>query len=373
MSGARLRSFRLGDRSEQLVEHLLSAFAFTTRVPRQEDIGCDFFCSLISRQEPLLKAGPFFAVQAKSSTDPIVYEKEHEVAWITSQENPLLLCIADRAALAMDVYSTWNLLCGPLAKGIPPRIELIPGESRGSWPGVEHAPDGTQQIRLGIPIARISAAEVFDDAYMERVATVIGDWVALDRTNIVNRQAGMYWVLGPLTYQTGRSPYATGTQGVAFYWSRGNLQQSEVNLGRVAAAVMLILRDGLPEPERTQPLWLARTASLREVLRTHWDLFDEPVKLFLIGQSLGPGLKGHLAVVSRPVAHILMPLTPGGHRTSRAGRARGLLSSTRSLPSATRSVSPTLSTCSPETVSSPRIASRIERWEPRRVAGHPTD
>jgi hypothetical protein len=101
-AGARLQTFRLGDRAELLVEHLLSAFAFTTRVPRQEDVGIDFFCSLISKQEHLLKAGPFFAVQAKSSTDPIVYQKEHEIDWIISQENPLLLCVANRAALAMD-------------------------------------------------------------------------------------------------------------------------------------------------------------------------------------------------------------------------------------------------------------------------------
>jgi hypothetical protein len=39
MPGGRARSFRLGDRSELLVEHLLAGVAFTTRVPRQEDIG----------------------------------------------------------------------------------------------------------------------------------------------------------------------------------------------------------------------------------------------------------------------------------------------------------------------------------------------
>ena len=39
MTGGRLGSFRLGDRAELLVEHLLAGVAFTTRVPRQEDIG----------------------------------------------------------------------------------------------------------------------------------------------------------------------------------------------------------------------------------------------------------------------------------------------------------------------------------------------
>jgi hypothetical protein len=114
MPGARLRTFRLGNRSELLVEQLLAGFAFTTRVPTPEDVGVDFFCSLTHQEKHLLKAGPFFAVQAKSSTDPIVYEKAHELEWVTNQENPLLICVADRKALAMDVYSTWNLLCGVL-------------------------------------------------------------------------------------------------------------------------------------------------------------------------------------------------------------------------------------------------------------------
>jgi hypothetical protein len=37
--------------SELLAEQLLAGFAFTTRVPRQEDHGIDFFCNLISRHE----------------------------------------------------------------------------------------------------------------------------------------------------------------------------------------------------------------------------------------------------------------------------------------------------------------------------------
>lgn len=287
MPGARLRTYRLGDRSELLVEHLLSAFAFTTRVPRQEDIGFDFFCSLISRQEHLLKAGPFFAVQAKSSPAPVIYEKEHEIGWITAQENPLLLCVAARDALAMDIYSTWNVLCGPLAKK-PRRIVLLPGVSRDTWPGVEHKTGDEQEIRLGLPIIRVTDSEVFDDAKVDRIAAVVSEWVALDRANIVNRQTGMYWVVGPLSYETGRSPYASGQAGVAFYWNPANLSQCSINLGRVATALMLVIRDGLYDAAKSEPAWTARVAALREVLRSHWDLFDEPVRQFLVGQGLQP-------------------------------------------------------------------------------------
>jgi hypothetical protein len=152
----------------------LSAFAFTTRVPRQEDIGFDFFCSLITREEQLLKAGPFFSVQAKSTTDPLIYAKDHEIAWITGQENPLLLCVADRTAMAMDVYSTWNAMCGPLAMK-PSRIMLLPGVKRDTWPGIEHKPDGSQEIRLGVPIVRVTDADIFDEARVDQIATVISE------------------------------------------------------------------------------------------------------------------------------------------------------------------------------------------------------
>jgi hypothetical protein len=77
MAGGRLRPYRLGDRAEHLVEHLLSAFAFTAPAPRQQDIGYDFFCSLILSEGQLLKAGTFFTVQAKSSAKPLIYRKKY--------------------------------------------------------------------------------------------------------------------------------------------------------------------------------------------------------------------------------------------------------------------------------------------------------
>jgi hypothetical protein len=204
--GGQLKSFRCGDRSELLAEFLLSAIAFTSRVPRQEDVGYDFFCSLIQEDDKLLKTGAFFAVQAKSSSDPVIYKKDYEIDWITNQENPLLLCVVNREALAMDIYSTWNLLGHLLKKAS--QIELIPRARVEPWPGVEYKEeDGAQKIGLGPPIARISATQVFDNDYIAQVKTVIGEWVALDRENIVNRQAGMYWMVGPPKYQTSQSPY----------------------------------------------------------------------------------------------------------------------------------------------------------------------
>jgi hypothetical protein len=253
-------------------------------VPRHEDIGFDFFCSLISQESGFLKAGPVFAVQAKSSPDPIHYRKPHEIEWLRSLENPLLLCVADRKGLAMDVYSTWNAMCGPLANG-PHPITLLPGVARDSWPGVMHRDDGTQQIYLGSPIVRVTDADIFDDSRIGEIASVISEWVAFDRTNIVNRDAGMYWVQGPLAYETGQSPFTSGQRGTAVYWHPDNLSGCSRNLARVASAIALILRDFVPEADRT-PAMAERDAALREILRTHWSLFEEADRILLRSQGL---------------------------------------------------------------------------------------
>jgi hypothetical protein len=289
MPGGRLRSYRLGDRAELLVEQLLAALAFTTPVPRQEDIGVDFFCSLISQEERLLKAGPFFSVQSKSSTVPIVYEKSYELEWIENQENPLFICVADRDNLAMDVYSTWNLLCGILGgwrgQKRPTRISLMPGAQQYPWPGVENAEDGSQEIRLGKPILRVTVTDMFNDDRIEQITAVMQEWVKLDRTNIMNRHADINWVLGPLQYETGEMPYASGRGAAQFHFHPANLNKVISNLGRVATALTLIERNS---QDVKQPAWVERISTLEAVLRSHWDLFDEPVRRVLVDHGVQP-------------------------------------------------------------------------------------
>lgn len=284
MPGARLRSFRLGDRAELLVQHLLAGLAFTTPVPRQEDIGIDFMCSLITgyADSDLLRAGPFFSVQAKSSKEALIYQKPHELEWIRNQENPLLLCVADRDAGAMDVYSTWNLLCAVLNgwKGQKPAscIRLCPGRSCSDWRGVEDQEDGSQDILLGKPIVRITHDQAFDEARTRQTAEVMGQWIKLDRQNIVNRRAGAYWVVGPITYESDRP---LGSElGVTFYWHPQNLSECTVNLARSATALWRVLHHPGISADLTKPPWLAGLPTLRELLRWFRDM-DPSLQNFL--------------------------------------------------------------------------------------------
>lgn len=107
MPGARYEDFRFGDSAELLAEFILGSIAFTTRVPRQEDVGYDFFCVLAEKDAELLKAGPFFTVQAKKGRGKIAFEKEYEVDWIKKQENPFFICVTNSDSLSIDLYSTW--------------------------------------------------------------------------------------------------------------------------------------------------------------------------------------------------------------------------------------------------------------------------
>lgn len=241
MTGGRLKSFRMGDRSELLIEYLLSGLAFTTRVPRQEDVGVDFLCSLINEDENrLLRAGPVFVVQAKSSCTEIVYEKPHELDWIINQENPFFICVADRNQSAMDMYSTWNLhkaLLADVPGGALRRIVLRPGKE--SDEVVIGHPDGTQEVPLGRPIVHVAHSDIMSDDRARHLAGVVRGWVLLDRGNIVRRFQGLNYILGPRVYETDVPPHSEFE--LSLHCSPSNLGKSTRNFAEAAVGLWRVL------------------------------------------------------------------------------------------------------------------------------------
>jgi hypothetical protein len=278
MPGGRLRSFRLGDRSELLVQHLLAGIAFTTPVPRTEDIGTDFLCSLIAgpTDKGLLRAGPFFTIQAKrKGIREIVYKEPHELDWISHQENPMLICVADRDTTSMDVYSTWNLVAGVLAghRGTrtPTKIVLCPNQTSEEWPHVRDLEDGTQEILLGVPIAHVTHEDIVDEPRAKEIASVLAAWIVFDRQNVVNRGAGLHYVIAPLSYETNKVPMLP--LGIAGYWTAKNLDKCTQNL--LLSAVSLwrtLVHTGLISGANAP--WAEGVPKLRELL--HWCLQVDP-------------------------------------------------------------------------------------------------
>ena len=115
-SGIRLNSYRQGDRSEYLALYLLSGLGLVTQVPRQEDIGVDFVCSIADNETNLLTFSDQYAVSVKSkgssqSVDitPVPswdgLEPIH-LDWFFGLDLPLLLAIVDRKKDSISLFST---------------------------------------------------------------------------------------------------------------------------------------------------------------------------------------------------------------------------------------------------------------------------
>lgn len=265
MPGARHERFRRGDRTELLVEYWLNALAFTTRVPRQEDIGHDFLCVLAEPHGEMVWAGPSFSVQAKSNTTPLVFATEYGRQWIREQDNPFFVAVGFRDQSRVDLYSTWQRVSGAMqGLGDTVKVCLCPPQAGGAE--VELSTDGmTQTVFAGKPIASATLDELSDPARAALIRAVIRHWVEVDRENIVCTRAGMHWVVGPKEYETNQKPATLPVQ-LALFWNRANLQVCSRNFGRAAAALRLTLEG---HPACTSHVTEAQVAALESALR-HW-------------------------------------------------------------------------------------------------------
>jgi hypothetical protein len=233
MPARRSTNLRQGDHGERFAEFVLGSFAFTTRVPRPEDIGHDFHCVLAERDmtsDRFLLTGPSFTVQVKSDDKELSFDLGHQVQWAARQENPFFLCVVTRADLRCDLYTTWNRMNGFLLYGDTLPAVLIPGQGF-ALPSVS---EDVLRIPLGPPILSLRARDAAD-AKVGWVADVIRPWIQLDRRNIVNAEAGMHWVEGPPTWTTNEAPPASDMK--RFYWNSRNLIPCIDNVGRTAIAL----------------------------------------------------------------------------------------------------------------------------------------
>lgn len=277
MPGARPRGFRPGDRGELLASSILSSMAFTVPVPRQEDVGHDLLCTISEYDGRLLRAGPFFTVQVKSNPDALVFEKPHEIEWIRNQENPFFLCVANREDLTIEIFSTWNMLNGILYRETR-RIELVPGAPEADYEPVMTLEDlSNQVVPLGSPVIRMSMEDAVNEERACALVDVLTQWVVIDRENIVNRGAGMHWVVGPTDHQTNSPPFDSRQWRTEFFWNAKNLRRCVLNFGRSATELRLTVRNAFGNTETAQ--WgEARITTLDEVLRSYSDELEPLAK-----------------------------------------------------------------------------------------------
>ena len=95
---------------------MLSALGLAVSVPRQEDVGIDFYCTLGHEDGNVTRFFEPYNVQVKSASESEFVcggahprtgaWKIHEIAWILSQRTPFFLGLVDRNAGRLDIFCT---------------------------------------------------------------------------------------------------------------------------------------------------------------------------------------------------------------------------------------------------------------------------
>lgn len=279
MTGARLASYRFGDHSELVAQSILSTLAFTTLVPRSEDVGHDFVCVLAERKDRMLHTGQSFTVQVKSNAKPLTYAKPYEVEWLKDQDVPLLIGVVTRVGLKLDLYSTWRRLDAFLGPDVPRRVRLVPNAS-GKIKFDKRS--RTKIVPLGTPILSTSLADVVERDVADGFGSLLRAWVALDQRNIANVRAGVYWTVGPAEHQTNSPKFTSFLQG--FYVNPKNMSQTLRLFARSAASLRIELEKRFVSPPAHEA-WPRQLRALEEALHAFAPYVEENARGMLLAET----------------------------------------------------------------------------------------
>lgn len=221
MPGSLWFPFRQGHRSEYLALYILSALGVVVKVPKEEDIGADFHCSLAHMDGKRLTFHSPFLVQTKSvSESKISYGgpdehnrwKKEQIDWLFGQELPLLVGLVDKNTATLKLYSTSNMWAAWYSSGRPGEIILQPDVP--ASPGVPVSmPQGAAvkewtagmmgdglrwQVPLGPPIVTISVDDSENIDRIDACRKMLSLSLWLEQENITYRRLKVHFSKWPL-------------------------------------------------------------------------------------------------------------------------------------------------------------------------------
>lgn len=205
MSG-RLSNFREGDRSEYLATFLLSGIGLVTPVPRQEDIGIDFYCTLADQETGFLTFGFPFGVQVKSASQSDVVFGDlkngrwpsHDIRWLFQRELPFFIAFVDKAKIKLDLFNTsalWFIIwespdCSRIV--LKPRADRNDNSDVGrpakteltEWPA--NSGDGyTYAVDLGQPVVSLQYSDFEDNDKLKKIKSVLRAAIYYEQRNFI--------------------------------------------------------------------------------------------------------------------------------------------------------------------------------------------
>lgn len=206
MSGMLYYNFREGDRSEYLANYLLSGIGLVTPVPRQEDIGFDFYCQLSDQENQHLTFGFPFIIQIKSSSVKSIIHgsedqskwKKDQIDWLKRLEIPLLFGFINKKEMKLDIYN-----CSPLryilTSGLEPSmLEFMPRVSRDEseihfpkFEKIEAWNDATKgngykhTIDMGNSIITLTNDDIYDKDLLKYKKELLRRVITMEQYNIL--------------------------------------------------------------------------------------------------------------------------------------------------------------------------------------------
>jgi hypothetical protein len=257
-------SYRQGDRAEYLAQYILSAIAITIPVPRQEDVGADFHCSLLRRVGNNLRPTLPFNIQIKSEGEKILKEgirfggvtdagnwRSHEIELLCQTDTPFLVGLVDLEKQTLSVFSTitrYFVLSNWQRAGLPREVALIPYDPVGEvhlGAGVQEQldtkvgmPSKFWKLPIGQPIVSISIDESEDPERCEATKTLLEPFLRLDQENAVCFRIGLGYFEWPLIIRPGQTLKDIAAGMATPSADSPAVQKQLQTLGRIVASLL---------------------------------------------------------------------------------------------------------------------------------------
>ena len=187
----------------------LSNLGFVTPVPRQEDqFGVDFIVHLAEQDgQNLVASGRCFAIQIKSSIEPLGFKKERDVRCLNGLTIPYFIGIVSKEDQTLAIYSTLTRLCHMWKFGREVQVELIPGSEGENAP----MPDwDNHRVPLGGPVYKVELAELDDLTTKKQVRAsfykVMSYWIKLEEAALAWKEHSVPLVFWQSEHQTNQLP-----------------------------------------------------------------------------------------------------------------------------------------------------------------------
>ena len=233
----RLTSYRQGDRSEHYARTILSALGLAVPVPREEDVGIDFYCTLGHEDGNVTRFFDPYNMQVKSSSEhSFVYGgtsasgdwKIHEIAWILSQRTPFFFGLVDRSAGRMDLFCTITRWFAYHSGQVPYQLVFeayTPASDAdlhigNKTPMDVNVPAGVEAVSwrlpLGQPVLSITVNQAEDRTFVASARQILRQYMDLDTQNAVHAANRMHYFHWPLRINTNQ-PLTLGGEWAQWY------------------------------------------------------------------------------------------------------------------------------------------------------------